>query len=145
MPHGHITSLAVFRSYRKQGLATKLMLQAERAMMEAFDSQYLSLHVRESNRAAFTLYHDTLFFDIDDIEEKYYADGEDAYSMVSLFFARSLNSKKKELTLNIPQGCYGTISGARQLPIFSDNIEGSDNAVWSFLHKETSKDKVTNN
>lgn len=95
VPHGHITSLAVFRSYRKQGLATKLMLQAERAMMEAFDSQYLSLHVRESNRAAFTLYHDTLFFDIDDIEEKYYADGEDAYSMVSLFLFAVLNFRKK--------------------------------------------------
>lgn len=51
-------------------------------MMEAFDSQYVSLHVRESNRAAFTLYHDTLCFDIDDVEEKYYADGENAYAMV---------------------------------------------------------------
>ena len=27
-PHGHITSLAVLRSYRKMGLATKLMTQA---------------------------------------------------------------------------------------------------------------------
>jgi peptide alpha-N-acetyltransferase len=61
------------------------MLQAERAMVEAFDSQYVSLHVRESNRAAFTLYHDTLFFDIDLVEDKYYADGEDAYSMVCTF------------------------------------------------------------
>jgi peptide alpha-N-acetyltransferase len=33
-PHGHITSLAVLRSYRKQGVATKLMLQAEQAMKE---------------------------------------------------------------------------------------------------------------
>ena len=31
-PHGHITSLAVARSHRKMGLATKLMLAANRAM-----------------------------------------------------------------------------------------------------------------
>eukprot|EP01127_Copromyxa_protea_P006882 TRINITY_DN16822_c0_g1_i1.p1 TRINITY_DN16822_c0_g1~~TRINITY_DN16822_c0_g1_i1.p1 ORF type:complete len:384 (-),score=100.19 TRINITY_DN16822_c0_g1_i1:35-1186(-) len=130
VPHGHITSLAVFRSYRKQGLATKLMLQAERAMVEAFDSQYLSLHVRETNRAAFTLYHETLGFDIDDIEEKYYADGENAYSM------------KKELTMNVAPGTYATISGSRQLPLFSNNIDGSYNALWCFLHKQVSPDKI---
>jgi peptide alpha-N-acetyltransferase len=42
----------------------------------------MSLHVRESNRAALTLYRDTLKFKQSNIELKYYADGENAYGMV---------------------------------------------------------------
>jgi peptide alpha-N-acetyltransferase len=72
--HGHITSLAVLRSHRKLGLATKLMLAAERAMVDAFGALYVSLHVRRSNRAAIHLYTQTLGFKIHDIEAKYYAD-----------------------------------------------------------------------
>jgi ribosomal protein S18 acetylase RimI-like enzyme len=72
--HGHITSLAVLRSHRKLGLATKLMLAAERAMVDAFGALYVSLHVRRSNRAAIHLYTQTLQFKIHDIEAKYYAD-----------------------------------------------------------------------
>lgn len=80
-PHGHITSLAVKRSYRRLGLAKKLMDQACRAMVECFDAQYVSLHVRKSNRAALHLYTNTLKFSISEVEPKYYADGEDAYAM----------------------------------------------------------------
>lgn len=50
-------------------------------MVETFQSQYVSLHVRMSNNAALRLYRDTLGFRNDKIEAKYYADGEDAYSM----------------------------------------------------------------
>lgn len=50
-------------------------------MVETFQSQYVSLHVRMSNNAALRLYRDTLGFQNDKIEAKYYADGEDAYSM----------------------------------------------------------------
>lgn len=78
---GHITSLAVKRSYRRLGLAQKLMNQASHAMLECFDAQYVSLHVRKSNRAALNLYTNTLKFKIIEIEPKYYADGEDAYCM----------------------------------------------------------------
>lgn len=46
-PHGHITSLAVKRSHRRLGLAQKLMDQASRAMVECFNAQYVSLHVRK--------------------------------------------------------------------------------------------------
>lgn len=81
VPHGHITSLAVKRSHRRLGLAQKLMDQASRAMVECFDAQYVSLHVRKSNRAALHLYTNTLKFSISEIEPKYYADGEDAYAM----------------------------------------------------------------
>uniref|UniRef100_A0AC34Q5Z3 N-terminal amino-acid N(alpha)-acetyltransferase NatA n=1 Tax=Panagrolaimus sp. JU765 TaxID=591449 RepID=A0AC34Q5Z3_9BILA len=80
-PHGHITSLAVKRSHRRLGLAQKLMNLTARAMIENFNAHFVSLHVRISNRAAFSLYKDTLKFSIFDREPKYYADGEDAYAM----------------------------------------------------------------
>src|SRR3989338_3510114 len=79
--HGHITSLAVMRSHRKLGLATKLMLRTERVMVETFDAKYVSLHVRATNRAARKLYEQTLGFKVNDIEKGYYADGEDGYSL----------------------------------------------------------------
>eukprot|EP00947_MAST-08B_sp_MAST-8B-sp1_P001716 g1716.t1 len=79
--HGHITSLAVLRSHRKRGLATRLMRAAHHSMQEAFKAEYVSLHVRRSNIAAFHLYNETLGYDINDIERGYYADGEDAYDM----------------------------------------------------------------
>lgn len=85
VPHGHITSLAVLRSHRKLGLATKLMNATQRAMQETFYAEYCSLHVRKSNVAAFHLYNETLGFAIHEIEAKYYADGEDAYDMRNTF------------------------------------------------------------
>lgn len=80
-PHGHITSLAVMRTYRRMGLAEKLMRQALYAMCECFKAQYVSLHVRKSNRAALHLYRDLLLFETTNIEKSYYQDGEDAYAM----------------------------------------------------------------
>ncbi|KAI9806209.1 MAG: N-terminal acetyltransferase A complex catalytic subunit ard1 [Sarcosagium campestre] len=79
--HGHITSLSVMRTHRRLGLAEKLMRQSQRAMVETFGAQYVSLHVRVSNLAALRLYRDTLQFKVEKIEAKYYADGEDAFSM----------------------------------------------------------------
>ncbi|XP_003477710.1 N-alpha-acetyltransferase 11 [Cavia porcellus] len=79
--HGHITSLAVKRSHRRLGLAQKLMDQASRAMVENFGARYVSLHVRKSNRAALHLYSHTLNFQVNEVEPRYYADGEDAYAM----------------------------------------------------------------
>jgi len=80
-PHGHITSLAVKRSYRRLGIAQKLMDQTARAMVECFNAKYVSLHVRVSNRAALNLYQNVLGFHVTEVEPKYYADGEDAYAM----------------------------------------------------------------
>lgn len=79
--HGHITSLAVLRTHRKLGLATKLMKAAQRDMAEAFGAHFVSLHVRRTNTAAFHLYNETLNYKIHDIEKGYYADGEDAFDM----------------------------------------------------------------
>jgi peptide alpha-N-acetyltransferase len=50
-------------------------------MVETFNAQYVSLHVRVSNVAALHLYRDTLGFQTEKTEAKYYADGEDAYCM----------------------------------------------------------------
>ena len=80
-PNGHITSLAVLRSYRKLGLAAQLMAQANHAMHETYGSQYCSLHVRRSNRAALHLYRNTMGYEEKELEAGYYADKEDAYSM----------------------------------------------------------------
>ncbi|KAF2070171.1 hypothetical protein CYY_008513 [Polysphondylium violaceum] len=94
---GHITSLAVLRSHRKLGIATKLMKQAETALLEVFDADCVSLHVRKSNRAAFSLYHEILKFKIEEIEKEYYGDKEDAYSMIlHLKPEKSKKDNKKE-------------------------------------------------
>jgi len=79
--HGHITSLAVARTHRKLGIASKLMRATIEVMKDCFSSEYVSLHVRYTNRAAFALYSSTLGFEIHDIEKGYYADKEDAYDM----------------------------------------------------------------
>lgn len=50
-------------------------------MVETFGAQYVSLHVRVSNKAAIHLYTKTLGFDQEKTEAKYYADGEDAHCM----------------------------------------------------------------
>jgi len=80
-PHGHVTSISVLRSYRRLGLAKKLMVQSQQAMASIYKASDVSLHVRKSNRAALGLYQDTLGFTVKSIENKYYADGEDAYAM----------------------------------------------------------------
>merc|ERR1712113_326537 len=92
-PHGHVTSLAVLRSHRKLGIASKLMRASMEVMEDCFGAEYVSLHVRYTNRAAFTLYSQTLGFEIHDIEKGYYADKEDAYDMRKMF-AKGL--KKQE-------------------------------------------------
>lgn len=50
-------------------------------MAESHRAHYVSLHVRVSNTAALRLYRDTLGFQVETVESKYYADGEDAYAM----------------------------------------------------------------
>ena len=91
--HGHVTSISVLRSYRRLGLAKKLMIQSrmftfvvilqthsdvslqhtEEAMATIYKASYVSLHVRKSNRAALSLYRDTMGFAVVNIEKKYCA------------------------------------------------------------------------
>ncbi|KAL0215968.1 hypothetical protein P9112_008152 [Eukaryota sp. TZLM1-RC] len=81
IPHGHITSVAVIRTHRKLGLATKMMRLAHKMMKEVFGAKYCSLHVRVSNAAAYHMYHEVLGYRIHTTEKGYYADGEDALDM----------------------------------------------------------------
>ena len=82
---GHITSISVLRTYRRLGVASKLMSHALNMMQEYFDADLVSLHVRVSNRPALHLYKNTLGFEVMGIEKEYYADKEDAYKMKKYF------------------------------------------------------------
>ena len=54
-------------------------------MQEVYDAEFCSLHVRVTNRAALGLYEGKLGYTKLDVEEKYYADEEDAYNMKKFF------------------------------------------------------------
>lgn len=54
---------------------------AEEAMRDVFSAKFVSLHVRQTNRAAIGLYRDTLGFEVHGVEPGYYADGENALHM----------------------------------------------------------------
>ena len=109
--HGHITSLAVLRTHRKRGIATRLMLNSQREMKDLFGAEYVSLHVRKSNRAAFHLYNETLKYEVHDIEKGYYADGEDAYDMRCSF------TKEQMMGMNDDSDGEDEDSGADVAPI----------------------------
>ena len=59
---GQITSVAVNRSYRRLGLANKLMRQSQIKMVEVYNCKTCALQVRESNYAARHMYQDVLGF-----------------------------------------------------------------------------------
>ncbi len=46
--HGHITSLAVKRTYRRLGLANRLMDQTARAMVETYNGLYFFYFYRNT-------------------------------------------------------------------------------------------------
>ena len=96
---GHITSISVLRTYRRLGVASKLMNHALNMMQEYFDADYVSLHVRVSNRPALHLYHNNLGFDVRGIEKGYYADKEDAYKMRKYF--KKDKKDKNEVSIEI--------------------------------------------
>ncbi|KAG1671453.1 hypothetical protein FOA52_003111 [Chlamydomonas sp. UWO 241] len=61
--HGHITSVAVARSHRGLGVATRLMIATHKAMVDVFAAEYVSLHVRVTNRVAYHMYTDSLKYE----------------------------------------------------------------------------------
>lgn len=76
----HITNLAVDPLYRRQGVATMLMLRLV-AEAKSWGLDALTLEVRASNDAAQTLYR-TFGFEQDGVRPRYYAEtGEDAHIM----------------------------------------------------------------
>mmetsp|Transcript_54809 Transcript_54809/g.102702 ORF Transcript_54809/g.102702 Transcript_54809/m.102702 type:complete len:298 (+) Transcript_54809:72-965(+) len=79
---GHITSLAVLPSWRRNGLALDLMHKVHKQMATMHAAEQASLHVRVSNAGALRLYSDPpLSYSIEKTIPKYYADGEDAHLM----------------------------------------------------------------
>ena len=49
------------------------MRPTERAMKDVYNASYVSLHVRKTNRAALSLYKETLGFSVSEIEQGYCA------------------------------------------------------------------------
>ena len=96
---GHITSISVLRTYRRLGVARKLMEHAINMLQEYFEADFVSLHVRVSNRPALILYHEKLGFEIRGIEKNYYNDAEDAYKMSKYF--KQEKKDKNEITIEI--------------------------------------------
>ena len=76
---GHIVSIAVLSEYRRCGIATELINQAMRRMLE-YGATECYLEVRKTNDAAVNLYK-KLGFEILRKISGYYYDGEDAYVM----------------------------------------------------------------
>ena len=83
--HGHITSLAVKRTHRKLGVASRVMQATMEDMDSIYGSHFCSLHVRKTNAAALHLYQDSLRFRTHEVDERYYVDDEDAYHMKHYF------------------------------------------------------------
>jgi peptide alpha-N-acetyltransferase len=96
---GHITSISVLRTYRRLGVASKLMTHAINMMQEYFDADFVSLHVRVSNRPALHLYHNNLGFEVKGIEKEYYLDKENAYKMRKYF--KKEKKDKNEVSIEI--------------------------------------------
>lgn len=80
-PHGHITSVAVYSRYRKLGIATKLLSYTHKTLKDCFKAEYVTLNVRETNRAAHILYQNTLGYKFMNVDEGYYADGENGWTL----------------------------------------------------------------
>jgi len=76
---GHVTSLAVQKDFRRLGLARAMMTQLH-YHLQHHGIASCGLHVRTSNLAACRLYRDD-GYEVDQIIEGYYQDGEDAYFM----------------------------------------------------------------
>ncbi|WIA08032.1 hypothetical protein OEZ85_007502 [Tetradesmus obliquus] len=126
--HGHITSLAVARTHRKMGIAAKLMSATHKAMEEVFGAEYVSLHVRVSNKGAIHLYTETLGYQIQDVEAKYYANGEDAYEMRKYFNAAAAAAAKrrgKGRAAAVSDSGAGSGSKAEQQPAAAAEAESS--------------------
>ncbi len=81
---GHVISIGVLPHARRIGIAYNMLLRALRALKYHYGATEVYLEVRISNMPAISLYR-KLGFQIVDVIQRYYQDGEDAYIM-----ARSL-------------------------------------------------------
>lgn len=116
MKHGHITSLAVLRTHRKLGIASRVMRATMREMDAEYGGHFCSLHVRKTNDAALHLYQDTLHFRCAGVEEGYYVDQEDAYHMKRYFGAPNpgtyVDPDKKMIRRPVPSPFERSLDGS---------------------------------
>lgn len=77
---GHLVSIAVLKMYRRNNIATKLLLKSMPEIKKHGITSFV-LEVRVSNFSAINLYK-KLGFKIDSIKKHYYRDDENAYYMV---------------------------------------------------------------
>lgn len=89
-PTGHVTSLAVLTEYRRKGLAKALMDQLHAHLEQTHGVSSVGLHVRRGNQAATGLYQ-RHGYNVNQVMEHYYADGEQAY-----FMKKALTSMQQE-------------------------------------------------
>ncbi|ELP84655.1 acetyltransferase complex ard1 subunit, putative [Entamoeba invadens IP1] len=92
---GQVTSISVIRTYRKLGIATKLLRASESSMIETYGAKAMMLQVRISNTAALHMYEKTFGFKITRTAKKYYLDGEDALILTHDFTMDTLINKEK--------------------------------------------------
>lgn len=83
--NGYITSIAVLRTFRKLGIASRLMQATMDVMEEMYSASCVTLHVRRSNRPALSLYSKSLGFEHVLLEPCFYMDQEDAFEMKKMF------------------------------------------------------------
>ena len=76
---GHLVSIAVFKKYKRLGVATALLANSLKNLKK-YKIYELVLEVRVSNYTAINLYK-KFNFATHSIKEKYYRDGENAYYM----------------------------------------------------------------
>ena len=98
------------------------MRRSQQEMADVMEAEYVSLHVRKSNRAAYHLYSVTLNYEVNDVEKGYYADGEDAYDMRCYFRHSKKFKGKKKVDGEDKQTSSTTESST------SDGGESSDNS-----------------
>jgi ribosomal protein S18 acetylase RimI-like enzyme len=94
---GHVTSLAILPSFRRRGLAAKLMKQLHYHMQEGHDADGVGLHVRVSNVAARRLYCEGMGYGVVDVIRGYYQDGEDAFFMRKNFDSEKSGTRQQHL------------------------------------------------
>eukprot|EP00796_Vickermania_ingenoplastis_P004325 gene4325-3139_t len=117
--HGHITSLAVLRTHRKLGIASRVMRASMKEMDSEYNAHFCSLHVRKTNDAALHLYQDTLHFRCAGVEEGYYVDQEDAYHMKRFFGTPNpgsyVDSDKHMIRKPVPAAFERSLDGSDKL------------------------------
>lgn len=78
---GHVTSIAVYMSHRKHGIAKKLMNTLHTNMANTYKIDTVNLHCRVGNAPAIKLYSELFKYRCASLIKNYYDDDEDAWCM----------------------------------------------------------------